>query len=53
MSAGSRTAHSALQDAAVGFQDLAAFVELHIEQGADLEERGLSLRGGDCYCRLR
>ncbi len=29
--------HSALQDAAVGFQDLAAFVELHIEQGADLE----------------
>ena len=34
--------HSALQDAAVGFQDLAAFVELHIEQGADLEERGLT-----------
>ena len=26
---------SALQDAAVGFQKLAAFVELHIEQGAD------------------
>ena len=37
--------HSALQDAAVGFQDLAAFVELHIEQGADLEERGLTLHG--------
>ncbi|WP_334126192.1 hydantoinase/carbamoylase family amidase, partial [Phascolarctobacterium faecium] len=34
--------HSALQDAAVGFQDLAAFVELHIEQGADLKERGLT-----------
>ena len=29
--------HSALQDAAVGFQDLAAFVELHIEQGPVLE----------------
>ena len=34
--------HSALQDAAVGFRDLAAFVELHIEQGAGLEERGLT-----------
>lgn len=33
---------SALQDAAVGFQKLAAFVELHIEQGADLAERGLA-----------
>ena len=35
--------HSALQDAAVGFQDLAAFVELHIEQGCVLESNGQSI----------
>lgn len=37
-----RLPRNALQTAATGFHDLAAFVELHIEQGADLAERGLS-----------
>ena len=31
---------NALKEAAVGFKELAAYVELHIEQGMELEEKG-------------